>query len=152
MVENLLYLQWNIKMFPQEVINKPFTILKYTKKAFRIRISSGLFNSRFDPNLVYLAYTVQPARNITEIQNTSARKKKCRVNYNQQNALIFSSYKVWVFPPFLVFGQATNQKRFLSSFSHILMTITTINYNNSFVTIFHTQRSTNLQTTFQNKK
>ena len=36
----------------------------------------------------------QPAHNITEIQNTSLRKKKCRVNYNQQNALIFSWYKV----------------------------------------------------------
>ena len=41
----------------------------------------------------------QPARNITEIQNTSLRKKKCRVNYKQQNALIFSWYKVLVFPP-----------------------------------------------------
>ena len=42
-----------------------------------------------------------PARNITQIQNTSLRKKKCGVSYNQQNALIFSWYKVWVFPPSL---------------------------------------------------
>ena len=28
-------------------------------------------------------------------------KKKCGFNYNQQNALIFSWYKVWVFPPSL---------------------------------------------------
>ena len=35
-----------------------------------------------------------PARNITQIQNTSLRKKKCGVSYNQQNALIFLWYKV----------------------------------------------------------
>ena len=27
------------------------------------------------------------------------KKKKCGVNYNQRNALIFSWYRVWVFPP-----------------------------------------------------
>ena len=51
-------------------------------------------NFRLSLIFVYFAYTIQTARNITEIQNTSLGKKKYRVNYNQQNAPIFWWYKV----------------------------------------------------------
>ena len=44
------------------------------------------------------------------------------------------------------------KKFFFSSCSHILMNIPIVNYYDYFVAIFHTERSTNLQTTFQNKK
>ena len=43
---------------------------------------------------------LQPARNISEIRNTSSHttKKNYSLNHNQPNVLIFSWNKVWVFP------------------------------------------------------
>ena len=42
---------------------------------------------------------LEPARNISEMRNTSSHstKKNYSVNHNQPNALIFSWNKVWVF-------------------------------------------------------
>ena len=53
---------------------------------------------------------------------------------------------------FLVLVRLQIKKGFFSSCSHILMNIPSMTYCNYFVTIFHTEISTNLQTTFQNKK
>ena len=44
------------------------------------------------------------------------------------------------------------KKVFFRSCSHILMNILSMNYYNQFVAIFNTERFTNLQTPFQNKK
>ena len=72
--------------------------------------------------------SLQTARNITEIRNTSQSTSKKK----SINALIFSWYKVWVFSLFLstfflVLGQTTNQNSFFSY--HILTNILSVNYN-----------------------
>ena len=57
----------------------------------------AFFAMRHIPQFTMLdSISLQPARNITEIKilHSPLRKKKCRVNYNQPNALIFSWYKV----------------------------------------------------------
>ena len=72
--------------------------------------------------------SLQTARNITEIRNTSQSTSKKK----SINALIFSWYKIWVFSLFLStffldLGQTTNQNSFFSY--HILTNILSINYN-----------------------
>ena len=85
-----------------------------------------------------------------KILHSPQQKKICCVDYNQPNTLIFLWYKVFFFLPpyqftfFLVFDQATDQKGFFSSCSHILMNILSMNYYNYFVTKrslnnFHTE-------------
>ena len=58
-----------------------FTILKYKKISFPV-VSESVLGCLIQV-LTHILLK-QPARNITEIQNTSLRKKKCRVNYKQQ--------------------------------------------------------------------
>ena len=96
---------------------------------------------------IFDSISLQPARNITEIKlHSPRRKKKCRVNYNQNNYsnLIFGlNYELFLplyqITFFLGFGQA---KIFFSY--HILMNILIyihiILCQKNLLTIFHTEK------------
>ena len=157
---NLLYLQWNIKMFSARGHQWPFYHLKIQKISFPVVSESAV--DYLIPDLTQILSVSVILYNLPVI----LRRYKILHYKRKRVALIIINKMLWYFlgtkyefflPPyqltfFLVFGQATYQKRFFNSCSNILMNIPTMNYCNYFVTIFHTQRSTNLQTTIQNKR
>ena len=99
--------------------------------------------------LLETCFTTQPARSITNIQNTSRRNNLS--NSFMIQSMGFSSLLTNLLS-FQCLARLQIKKGFHSSCSHILMNIPSMNYYNYFVTKFLTERSTNLQMTFQDKK
>ena len=67
---------------------------------FHLLFHSLLATKHIPQFIMFDSISLQPASNITEIRNTHSPlpKKKCCVNCNQSDALIFSWNKVWIFP------------------------------------------------------
>ena len=68
------------------------TILSFCVFIFHLLFHSLLSTRHILQFTMFDSISLVPARNISEIRNTSqsTSKKNCRVNYNQPNALIFS--------------------------------------------------------------